>query len=295
MIDRFCLFIDKNRGFSKNTIGNYRRTLNLFKAYLDRYWKDIDQIDKISLKDINDFIFVQRLYKSAVTCNNYLSAIRTYLYFWMSLGLEVVNPKLLLNQRTQTKKIESLNDDETRILLEYFKKAPCWESKWDELIKVRNYLMLLLLVYTWIRVSELVNIRVEDIGETLIVRGKGWKIRPIKLFSDELAQAKLYLFMRRNFKSEYLFISFANNSRGEGLSRNAVEKIISGGAIKAWITTKVFPHKLRHTFATNLLRRNANLYHIKELLGHASITTTQTYLTVRNYELANTQKLLPRF
>lgn len=82
---------------------------------------------------------------------------------------------------------------------------------------------------------------------------------------------------------------------GKKLSRNSVEKIISKGAEDAGITTKVFPHKLRHTFATNLLRSNAPLIHIQKLLGHSSVQTTEMYLTVLNSELADTQRLITRF
>ena len=295
MIDRFCKYLENNRGFSENTIGNYRRTLVKFDTYLKKQWKDINYVDHITLRDVNGFIQVQRLYKSARTCNNYLSAIRVFLYYGMMLGLEVINPKLLLNQRAEIKKIESLTEEETRILLEYFKNAPCWESREEELMKTRNYLIVYMLVYTWVRVTELINIKIDDINDELIIKWKGWKYRPIKLFKDDLDLIKLYLFMRRKYKSDYLFISLSHNNMWEQISRVAVENIVRDGWIKAWIKTKIFPHKLRHTFATSLLRRNANLYHIKELLWHSSISTTQTYLSVVNSELAKTQSLLPRF
>jgi site-specific recombinase XerD len=162
-------------------------------------------------------------------------------------------------------------------------------------MKTRNYLIVYMLVYTGVRVTELINIKVDDINDELIIKWKGWKYRPIKLFKDDLDLIKLYLFMRRKYKSDYLFISLSHNNMWEQISRVAVENIVRDGWIKAWIKTKIFPHKLRHTFATSLLRRNANLYHIKELLWHSSISTTQTYLSVVNSELAKTQSLLPRF
>jgi site-specific recombinase XerD len=162
-------------------------------------------------------------------------------------------------------------------------------------MKTRNYLIVYMLVYTGVRVTELINIKVDDINDELIIKWKGWKYRPIKLFKDDLDLIKLYLFMRRKYKSDYLFISLSHNNMWEKISRVAVENIVRDGWIKAWIKTKIFPHKLRHTFATSLLRRNANLYHIKELLWHSSISTTQTYLSVVNSELAKTQSLLPRF
>ena len=76
------------------------------------------------------------------------------------------------------------------------------------------------------------------------------------------------------------------------MSRNAVEAIIKDAGIKAWLTNPVRPHKLRHTFATSLLRRWWNIYYIKEVLGHQHITTTQTYLSATNTDLKKTQSLL---
>ena len=80
------------------------------------------------------------------------------------------------------------------------------------------------------------------------------------------------------------------------LSNVSIEKIIKDGAVrKAWITGRVFPHKLRHTFATNLLRSNAPLPHIQQLLGHSNLTTTQIYLTVLNSKSRKTQNSITRF
>ena len=102
------------------------------------------------------------------------------------------------------------------------------------------------------------------------------------------------MFMRewRHINSEYLFCSHANNTRWKQLSRNSVETMVKEAWVKAWISTPIWPHKLRHTFATSLLRRWGNIYYIKELLGHQHITTTQTYLSATNNDLKKTQNLL---
>lgn len=170
MIKEFCLYLRDNRGFSKNTIGNYKRGVSLFRRYLRSEGKKIGEFDKITLRDINGFVFDQKLTKKANTVNIYIAAIRCYLYYGMGLGFNVVNPKLLLNLRFARKKIESLSEDDAKKLVEYFRNYPCTDDKIEELRKTRNYLMCVLLLYTGIRVTELVNIKIKDIGDTLIVK-----------------------------------------------------------------------------------------------------------------------------
>ena len=114
------------------------------------------------------------------------------------------------------------------------------------------------------------------------------------VISDTLDIIRLYLYLRewKHIESEYLFCSHATNTKWHKLTRTAVEMIVKTAGINAWISNPVWPHKLRHTFATSLLRRWWNLYYIKELLGHQHITTTQTYLTATNSDLKKTQSLL---
>ena len=97
----------------------------------------------------------------------------------------------------------------------------------------------------------------------------------------------------RKDRCPYLLVSHSNNYESKKLSNVSIENIIR----EAWnkIGVKVFPHKLRHTFATNLLRNGAKLIHIQQLLGHSNITTTQGYLSVLNSELQDTQMLVKRF
>ena len=192
--------------------------------------------------------------------------------------------------KEQRRKIDALTENEVQKLLNYMKAD---DSK-DELTKTRDYAMVSILLYTWLRVSELCDIKVDDVKEELQIIWKNQTLRLVYLFQEHLTLIRLYLFLRQGQKiqSDYLFCSHSNNTKWKKLSRTTIETIVRTAGINAWISNPVWPHKLRHTFATSLLRRWWNLYYIKELLGHQHITTTQTYLTATNSDLKKTQGLL---
>lgn len=280
-----------NRGYSKNTVKNYARTLELFNGYLKEYRKSIEDTKRIKLGVIENFIAKQREYKDVRTCNNYLASIRLFLRFCLVKWYKTEDYNKVLFAREPKKKIEALQNGDMEKMINYLKNQRPTTKYWD-LIRVRNLVILQLLFYTGLRVSELINIKVEEVGEEMQILGKGNKVRTINLYEDDLKLIQLYLFMRRKFDCEYLFISFSGNAMNKKLSAVSVEAYIRDIAKGAGITYRVFPHKIRHTFATNLLRCNAPLPHIQELLGHNSILTTQHYLTVLNSELRDTQENL---
>ena len=206
---------------------------------------------------------------------------------------DVENYQKVVFTKEQKRKIDALNDDEVIKLISYFKSIKCKNDK-EVMIKTRNLIIVNLLVYTWLRVNELSNLKIDEVGEDMQIIGKGGKRRYLSIHEDDLRLIDLYLFMRKD-KSEYLLVSHSNNSDGKKLSNVSIERIVSRGAKLAWIEQDVFPHKLRHTFATQLLKQNANIYHISQLLGHVNLNSTQQYLTVLNCETKKTLKLIPRF
>jgi integrase/recombinase XerD len=168
------------------------------------------------------------------------------------------------------------------------------DSSKEEIVRMRDYAMGLVLTYWWLRVSELCKLKVEDIKENMQVIGKWWSRRLVCLYSDYVKVIELYLFLRRKLKiiSDYVFVSHSNNSRGKPLSRASVEDIISKAWKKVWIIVR--PHKLRHTCATQMLEHGGDIVYISQILGHKRITTTQTYLDYSNDKLRNTQLLIPK-
>lgn len=286
-----------NRNYSERTIGNYQRAVKLLDEYLVKVSlnnRSIEDVEKISVLDIDGFFRGERLKgKDVRTCNLYLASIKMFIRYCMIIWKKVINYNSIVYAREQKKKIDSLTEDECKRLMDYFRGVKCMNEK-EELIKTRNLLIAQLLMYTGLRVSELSNLKIKDISEVMQIIGKGWKRRPLNLFSEDLKLIDLYLFMRKD-KGEYLLVSHANNSEGHKLSTASIGWIIRDGAKKAGIKCKVFPHKLRHTFATNLLKHKVNIFHIQQLLGHNSVQTTQNYITVLNYETRNSQAMIERF
>lgn len=291
IIEKYIERLSNNRGYSVNTVKNYNRTMLKFKEYLTKTKHSIEKTDTINLNVIEKFISKQRETRDVKTCNNYLSCIKLFLKYCRVKGLECEDYNRLLFAREPKRKIEALSKEDTKKMFSYL-KALDPDTKYGELIRLRNLVILHLLVYTGLRVSELANIKVKDIGEELQIVWKGGKVRVVNLYEDDLRLINVYLFNRRKRSTDYLFFSVAGKTKGDKLSTVSIEKIIRDIGIAAGVKTKVFPHKLRHTFATNLLRANANIVHIQKLMWHSSILTTQTYLTVLNSELRDTQKLL---
>jgi integrase/recombinase XerD len=298
MIRKYIERLKANRGFSDNTCKNYNRTMVRFDKYLKKIslnTRGANNCEKIRLSLIDSYIKSQRLAgKDVRTCNNYLACIKLYLRFCLINDKEVEDYRKVMFAREPKKKIDALTDEEVKRLFKYFRtQTP--KGKYGELIKTRNLVILQLLIYTGLRVSELSNLKVSDIKEEVQIIGKGGRRRVVNLYKDDLELIDLYLYMRRNIDSEYLFISLAPNCIGKRLSNVSIENIIRDGGKAAGINKKVFPHLLRHTFATNLLKGKASIYHIQQLLGHSSLATTQTYLTAFNDELRHTQKLCHKY
>lgn len=150
----------------------------------------------------------------------------------------------------------------------------------------RDRLLLEMLYATGVRVSELVNIKVSDInGEEIRVLGKGNKERIVE-FGD-YAESILELYLKEGYKhlnikkSEYLFL----NNRGGKLTTRGVRYILDNIINKTTIDKKIFPHMLRHTFATHLLNEGCDLLTVQELLGHESLTATSIYTHITNDRL----------
>jgi integrase/recombinase XerD len=154
--------------------------------------------------------------------------------------------------------------------------------------------MLHVLYGTWLRVSELISLRKDQIilwEKQFSVRGKWSKVRSVFLTSKAADKLSRYLKMRVDSYPS-LFISLSVNSYWKQLSRNSVEALVRDYAKKVWITKKVTPHTLRHSFATTLLKKWADIRSVQTLLWHSSITTTQIYTHVDDRFLKQVHDLL---
>jgi integrase/recombinase XerD len=161
---------------------------------------------------------------------------------------------------------------------------------------LRDKAVLATLYGTWLRVTELITLKTKDIRlseNQFSVIWKGSKLRSVFLTQDAKEKLKKYI-LSRSDDSEFLFISLSPNSYGQPLSRNSVESLVKKYAELVWITEKVTPHTLRHSFATSLLRRWADIRSVQALLWHSSIQTTQIYTHVDDKYLQKVHDLLDK-
>lgn len=275
------------KGYSNNTVDNYWRSLERFDRYLLElsFWKHgVEECEQIKLFEISMFVSSLRdEWLEVRTCNNILSALRKYLRFCLIMWYKVIDYKMIEMWKEYKKKIWFLTEEEQRRLIQAAR-----DDNTPELVRFRNLAIIYLLMYTWMRVSELADLKVEDIAEEMQICWKGWSLRPTYLMSEHLRIIRLYRFMRewKHIYSDYVFCSHSRNYPAWKMSRNSIENILRKLWEKAGIH-HLFPHLLRHTFAKNLLDQWTNLYFIQQLLGHKSISTTTTYLGATNSELEN--------
>lgn len=273
------LEIEKNR--ARLTRAAYARYLTAFLALAD-----IKTVRDITPERVRAFrlTLARRAPRGhalkKVTQNYYLIALRTFLAFLIKRGHRVLAPDEIELPRVPMRDIDIMDAAELERLL----AAPAGTS----LRELRNRAILETLFSTGLRLSELVRLdRYLDWerGE-VTVRGKGEKLRVV-FFSPEAKQCiRTYLAARTDI-DQALFISITKMGQAIGrVSPRAVQRLIAFYARKAGISgKKVTPHALRHQFATDLLMNGADLRSVQELLGHASVTTTQIYTHLTNRAL----------
>lgn len=293
MIEKFINRLTINRNSPKNTTDNYKRVLEKFDDFLvsSSFWEvTLKNPETVKMYFIDQRIAIQREKKSIKTCNLYVGAIRSFFRFCLYMELPVLNYKWINFSKEPQRNIEYLNDEEIESIFQEIKKRHV-KNKNQELIKIRDLCIVKLLFYTGLRVSELLNLKKEDLKDDMIqIVGKGWihRVTFLKRGTEERRLIEYYLRLR-NDDYEQLFINHSHNEPWK-LSRNAVESMVK----KEWakIGIKVRPHIFRHSFATKLIRKKASIFHIQKLLWHKNIQTTQNYLWCLDKELEEVQELV---
>jgi len=279
---RFLDYLEIERGRAIKTLINYERYLNKFFDFA--HIKDPSDITEDKVREFR--IFLNRSGLKHKTQNYYIIALRAFLKFLRKIDIESLQPEKIELAKVSTYEIEVMSEDELNRLL----NAPNTKT----LKGLRDKAILETLFSTGMRVSELASLdRYIDLNkDEITIRGKGDKLRLVFLSNSAKEVLREYLSKRIDV-DEAMFIRFVKNQNQGGslrLTTRSIERIIKYYATKAGITKTVTPHKLRHSFATDLLQNGADIRAVQALLGHASITTTQVYTHVVDKHLKEVHK-----
>ena len=275
----YCL-IDK--GLSDNTYLSYKNDLNMYKAFLHQ--KNISNPEKISSADVIEFIeYLQKKdHDEITTVARKLTTIKNYHAYLEKEKIAPINVTLGIKRPKLKKTIaKTLSMDDINTLLDINLLTP---------FDYRNKAMLELVYGTGLRVSESVNLTLNNIDFTnCIIRivGKGNKERIIPLGEYSMYYLNLYMekrpLLEKNNLCEKLFL----NNHGKGITRQGFFKILKNLLEEKHLNVEASPHTLRHSFATHLLEGGADLKSIQEMLGHSDISTTRMYTHVTNQKVTH--------
>ena len=267
------LAVEKNS--SSLTIRHYLSDLNQFEEFLAR--ESITSVSDISHVEIR--LYLTELYRNQISrtsVSRKLSSLRAFFNYLELEGIVDQNPFLYVSMPKLDKKIpQFFYTEEIERLFEV--------EDGQTPISQRNKAILELFYATGIRVNELVELKVTDVDFTagmVLVFGKGRKQRyvPFGVFAENelrkyLDVGRPELAKKADEESEYLFL----NHRGQPITTRGINYILNRMLEKAALTSKIHPHKLRHTFATHLLNEGADMRSVQELLGHESFSSTHVY------------------
>lgn len=279
MINRFIEYIESGKRYSKLTVRNYKRdVLGFAEWFNDRIGLDKFDATKVSAEDIRDWIIyrLDTAELSAASMNRELSSIKSLFSYLRRIGVV---------EKDITKRISSLK---TPKVLPQF--VP--QSRMDELLEstreqkysqefkqVRNSLIISLLYGCGIRLAELLDIKLGDITNGSIkIHGKGDKDRLVPLLPELVSRVEAYVECCRRCGIELTAADkLIVGTAGKPLSRSTVQRVVRQEMMAANVQGRKSPHILRHTFATHLLGKGADMREIQELMGHSSLSTTQHY------------------
>jgi integrase/recombinase XerD len=273
------------KGLSPNSITAYDRDLRKFALFING---ESLEYSSLTEEDISRYeASLKGLDLSPASINRAISALKSF-YLYLGIEYETANPMQAVERRKLTRKLpKALTVSEITSLIDATKRL-------DNPISLRDFALLELLYGTGARVSEVIGINLNDIASstddqsavsTVKLRGKGSKERIVPIGSYAMKALSEYLTRTRPALAEKSKQKNANaalflNSRGTRLSRVSAWQIVSDAADATGLRGKISPHVFRHSYATHLLDGGADIRVVQELLGHASVTTTQIYTLV---------------
>ncbi len=281
-IDTFIDALWLEEGLSNNTLQAYRRDLTLFAQ-----WLQTTPLVAAQELHIQGYFAAQHAQTKATTANRRLTVFRRYFRWALREGLVQQDPTLKLDAAKQAPRIpKTLTEAQVEALL----AAP----DTSEALGIRDRTMLELMYASGLRVSELVELRVLNVGlneGVLRVMGKGSKERLVPFGEVAGAWLQRYLGQARGEllgakQTQDLFVTVRGSKAGSAMTRVMFWGLVKRYALQAGIRAPISPHTLRHAFATHLLNHGADLRSVQMLLGHADISTTTIYTHVARERLA---------
>lgn len=284
-VDAYLRHVSIERGLSQHTVAAYRRDLSGYVGWLRT--QGVTDTDDVTVALIGDFVGERAASlppPAATSLARLQSSVRGLHRFLVREGLRADDPSDRLRPPKAPQRLpKALPYDQVVALLDAAGPAP-GDATDTDLIRLRDRALLELLYATGARVSEVTQLDVDDLahGDVLRVRGKGSKERIVPVGSYARAAVDAYLararpeLSRRGRATPRLFLG----ARGAPLSRQSAWLVIQQASERAHLRAHVSPHTLRHSFATHLLQGGADVRVVQELLGHASVATTQIYTHV---------------
>lgn len=283
-IDRFIDYMALERGSSPHTCRAYRKDLELFVAFLAERERsaEVSAVDHLTIRlYLGDLYQTQKRKRSSVVRK--LATLRTFFNYLKREGILERNPaKMVATPKGERELPHALTVDEIFKILTV--------PGGDNALGLRDRAVLELLYSSGLRVQELTSLNVSDLdlkGGMVRVLGKGRKERMIPIGSKAAEALSVYLAHREELEKTKsgatgpLFLNY----RGGRLSSRSVARLIKKHVIRGGVLKETSPHTFRHSFATHLLDSGADLRGIQELLGHASLSTTQRYTHVTSAKL----------
>ena len=282
--DQFLNFQRIERGLSKNSLSAYTRDLERFNAFLQREDISVLDFDEAQAENFISYLTAEKLALS--TSNRILSTLRSF-YSYLERDHGAYNPmKDVLSRKIPLRLPKALTISQVTQLIEAAVVS-------DDIVNLRNKAILELLYSSGARVSEVVGLNLGDVMDMktddsqiriVKLRGKGGKERvvpmgsySVKALDDYLVRVRPSLVAKNSKgKNEALFL----NQRGSRISRQSAWQLVVDAAQRVGLADGISPHVFRHSFATHLLDGGADIRVVQELLGHASVTTTQIYTLI---------------
>jgi integrase/recombinase XerC len=285
-IGDFLDYLTFERNVSPNTISAYRDDLESFTTFLcndylsmGRDQLELRRVDHLAVRSYLAHLSRRKLARASVA--RHLSALRSFFKYLVREGVVDANPARTVATPKREKHLPAvLQTADVALLLE--------QPDTSVTLGVRDAAWLELLYASGLRISELVGIDLDDIelrARLVKVRGKGSKERIVPFGSKAETALRAWLAVRgeliRDIEEQAVFVNY----RGERITTRSVRRLFDGYVRDASLKAGVSPHTLRHSFATHLLNAGADLRGIQELLGHASLSTTQKYTHLNDWQL----------